>query len=268
MEWLKLGYGGLAVVMVLIAGLASGLTLSFSAQDASRLEILSRSGSPRVQARARIIANLLKNWHRLLISLIVVNALMAEAIPVVLEQLVSDWASIALAFTCILFFGEIIPQAICARHGFFIAGILAWPVQIMIWLLFPVNFPLALLLDLLLGKEQQQVQYNNEELKQFVSLHAADTSNFLEYVIEFTQKNMSDFISSTTSDYQQCYHTAFAREPILDVIGRIRAEMMQEPDPEIDLIMVLNPNNPDDIVGYSSLSFIYSQFNPFQIDKP
>jgi metal transporter CNNM len=38
-------------------------------------------------------------------------------------------AAILVSVTAILFFGEIIPQAICARHGLAIGAFLAWPVS-------------------------------------------------------------------------------------------------------------------------------------------
>ncbi len=49
---------------------------------------------------------------------------------------------------------RIIPQAICTRYGLAIGANLAWLVWIIIVLLFPISWPISLLLDFLLGGEQ------------------------------------------------------------------------------------------------------------------
>src|SRR3972149_3259960 len=71
---LEIIYISASIVMIGVAGIASGLTLSFFAQDVTRLEILQRvSPSSTIRARVSIILRLLQHRHRLLITLIVTN---------------------------------------------------------------------------------------------------------------------------------------------------------------------------------------------------
>ena len=49
--------------------------------------------------------------------------------------------------------GEIIPQALCSRHGLAIGAYSAWFVQILIWIVWVIAFPISKILDMLLGTE-------------------------------------------------------------------------------------------------------------------
>ena len=53
-----------------------------------------------------------KDHHLLLVSLLLVNAAVNEALPIFLDSLVPSWLAIVLSVTLVLFFGEIIPSAI------------------------------------------------------------------------------------------------------------------------------------------------------------
>ena len=49
--------------------------------------------------------------------------------------------------------GEIIPQALCSRHGLAIGAYSAWFVQLMIWAVWIIAFPISKVLDYALGTE-------------------------------------------------------------------------------------------------------------------
>lgn len=54
----------------------------------------------------------------------------------------------------IVIFSEILPQAICSRHGLAVGAFFAIPVRLLMLIWFIVAWPVAKLLDLLLGKYQ------------------------------------------------------------------------------------------------------------------
>lgn len=56
----------------------------------------------------------------------------------------------------ITIFGEILPQAVCARHGLRVGGNLAWFVWALEWLLYPVVKPIAAALNCLLGRARAE----------------------------------------------------------------------------------------------------------------
>lgn len=49
--------------------------------------------------------------------------------------------------------GEIIPQAVCSRHGLAVGARSAWFVQILMWTFAIIAYPISKILDYLLGQE-------------------------------------------------------------------------------------------------------------------
>ena len=69
-----------------------------------------------VSVFSRYLQNLLwftKNHHLTLVTLLLANAVAAEALPLFLDKLVPEYLAIVLSVTFVLIFGEIIPSAIC-----------------------------------------------------------------------------------------------------------------------------------------------------------
>lgn len=66
--------------------------------------------------------------------------------------------------------GEIIPQAACSRYSLIIGSFAVPIVRVFMALFIPVTFPIAALLDWVLGRDIGTV-YNQEELKRLIELH-------------------------------------------------------------------------------------------------
>lgn len=124
----------------------------------------------------------------LLVTLLIINTLVNESLPILFDYIQLTGASAVAASTVlVLVFGEIIPQAVCSRYGLQIGAFFAWPVRILIFILYPVVFPISSLLDYLLGHTKGMVfRYKNfnprhAEIKQLVTLHGPDTSGPLTH---------------------------------------------------------------------------------------
>ncbi|ANM62034.1 CBS domain protein (DUF21) [Arabidopsis thaliana] len=158
------------VLLVLFAGLMSGLTLGLMSMSLVDLEVLAKSGTPRDRIHAAKILPVVKNQHLLLCTLLICNAAAMEALPIFLDALVTAWGAILISVTLILLFGEIIPQSVCSRHGLAIGATVAPFVRVLVWICLPVAWPISKLLDFLLGHGRVAL-FRRAELKTLVDLH-------------------------------------------------------------------------------------------------
>jgi len=92
-----------------------------------------------------------------------------EALPVVLDNLVSELIAVILSVTAVLAFGEIIPQALCTRYGLTIGGHCAWFVRVLMFITWPISFPISKILDFALG-DHKQIYFRKTQLKDLVKL--------------------------------------------------------------------------------------------------
>ena len=122
--------------------------------------------------QAAKILPILKKHHLLLVTLLLSNAFAMEALPIFLDALVPAVWAIIISVTAVLFFGEVIPQAICTGpNQLTIAENMAPIVKTLMALLFIFCWPISKILDVILG-EHDVTRYKNEQLKALVQLHS------------------------------------------------------------------------------------------------
>ena len=68
---------------------------------------------------------------------------------------------------CVCF--KVIPQAICSRYGLAVGANLVWLVRILMILSYPISFPVAKMLDWVLGHGDPL--FRRAQLKALVSIH-------------------------------------------------------------------------------------------------
>jgi metal transporter CNNM len=84
--------------------------------------------------------------------------------------------AIAISVSMVLLFGEIIPQAVCARYGLQIGAYLNFLVLFLMVITFPISFPISLLLDKLLGKDHITF-YRRSQLKSIIDIHGTSENS-------------------------------------------------------------------------------------------
>lgn len=164
----------IAGCLVCLSGLFSGLNLGLMSFTEADLQIIiDGSPDPKEVKCAKRILPIRQRGNLLLCTLLLGNTLVNALIAVLLADLTSGIVGTVATTALIVVFGEIIPQSVCCRHGLYI-GAKSVPVVIVFMVLCGViAFPIALILDKLLGQEMGAM-YTKQEFLALIRLNAKD----------------------------------------------------------------------------------------------
>ncbi|KAK1146280.1 cell agglutination protein Mam3 [Aspergillus melleus] len=165
-------YLGVAAALVLTGGAFAGLTIALMGQDEVYLQVIQTSGEGAERKNAASVLKLLKRGkHWVLVTLLLSNVITNETLPIILDRsLGGGWPAVLGSTVLIVIFGEIVPQSICVRYGLPIGAWMAPCVLALMYLMSPVAWPVAKLLDRLLGEDHGTI-YKKAGLKTLVTLH-------------------------------------------------------------------------------------------------
>lgn len=240
------------ILLVLFAGLMSGLTLGLMSLSLVDLEVLAKSGTPQDKKHAAKILPVVKNQHLLLCTLLICNAGAMEALPIFLDSLITAWGAILISVTLILLFGEIIPQSVCSRYGLAVGSALAPVVQILVWICFPVAYPISKLLDIVLGKGHVAL-FRRAELKTLVNLHGNeagkggelthDETTIIAGALELSEKTARDAMTPISETFAIDVNAKLDRDLMRLILDKGHSRVpvyYEQPINIIGLILVKN----------------------------
>jgi CBS domain containing-hemolysin-like protein len=223
------------IILACFAGTMSGLTVGYLSIDSLVLEIKMNNGTESEKAYAEKIYRLVHNHHWLLVTLLLCNSFACEAMPIFLSKLVNEMMAVILSVTVLLFVGEIIPQALCTGpNQMKIASFLAPFTYLLMWITYPISYPIAMFMDYIIGVQGKN-RFCNSDLKSIIELHMREmigglTGNQLGYFTGFldvVNKKIGELIipieKAVTLDYQtyltkvtvqRLIKTGFSRIPV------------------------------------------------------
>ncbi|KAI0665573.1 hypothetical protein C8Q78DRAFT_986223 [Trametes maxima] len=164
-------------ILVLLSGLFAGLTLGYMSLDETQLNVLSVSGTPQQKVYANKIKPIRKNGHLLLVTLLLANMIVNETLPVISDPILGGGVQSVVVSTVLIVmyvnpsFSEIIPQSLCTRYGLYFGAKMAGFVQVLLWTLGIVAWPVAKLLEFALGPHHGII-YRRAELKELIAMHS------------------------------------------------------------------------------------------------
>ncbi|KHN99156.1 d-3-phosphoglycerate dehydrogenase [Metarhizium album ARSEF 1941] len=238
-----------SMALVLLGGAFAGLTIALMGQDSIYLQVVSGdSTEPQCKNAKRVLSLLSKGKHWVLVTLLLANVIVNESLPVVLDRTLGGGIAAVVGSTVlIVIFGEIVPQSICVRFGLPIGGYMSKPVLILMYLMSPIAWPTAKLLDWILGEDQGTV-YKKSGLKTLVTLHKSlgelserlnqDEVTIITAVLDLKDKPVSEVMTPMVDVY------TLAEDHILD-----EKTMDNILSSGYSRIPVYRSGNPTDFVG-------------------
>ncbi|PPD69043.1 hypothetical protein GOBAR_DD34080 [Gossypium barbadense] len=249
-EWFV--FAGVSCLLVLFAGIMSGLTLGLMSLGLVDLEILQRSGTITEKKQAAVILPVLKKQHQLLVTLLLCNACAMEALPITLDKIFHPFVAVLLSVTFVLAFGEIIPQAICSRYGLSVGANFVWLVRILMIICYPIaysywkggfalskettsdvlsNAQCALapwVLDAVLG--HSDALFRRAQLKALVSIHSQeagkggelthDETTIISGALDLTEKTAEEAMTPIESTFSLDVNSKLDWESIGKILAR------------------------------------------------
>ena len=247
--------------LVLAGGVFAGLTLGLMGQDEVYLKVISSSGEPSEQKHAKKVLRLLgRGKHWVLVTLLLSNVITNETLPIVLDRcLGGGWPAVVTSTVSIVIFGEIIPQSICVRYGLQVGALFSPFVLCLMYLMYPVAYPCALLLDHILGEDHGTV-YKKSGLKTLVTLHRTmgverlnqDEVTIISAVLDLKEKSVSSIMTPMDRVYTMSADTILDEKTVEEIFNagfsRIPIHLPGEPDNFIGmfLVRVLISYDPED----------------------
>lgn len=156
----------IVVALVLLSGCFSGLTLGFFSLNLTSLERKMKLGDKQ----AKKIYPIRKNGNLLLCTLLLGNVAVNSTMAIFLGNIATGLVAGVVSTGLIVIFGEIIPQAVFSRYAMQLGANTVWLVRLFIFVLYPIAFPLAWVLNKALGDELATI-WNKKEIEEIIKYH-------------------------------------------------------------------------------------------------
>jgi metal transporter CNNM len=156
----------IAFILITLSAFFSGLNLGLFTYDTQTLNRLAKLGDKN----AAKIYPLRQKGNQLLTTLLLgnvtVNTILAIYLGSIFDSVIGGFIATALIFIC----GEITPQAVFSRHALVFGGFAAPLVRIALFVFWPIAFPIAFILDKILGDEIPRM-YSKSEFMHIITEH-------------------------------------------------------------------------------------------------
>ncbi|KAL1262906.1 hypothetical protein QQF64_005645 [Cirrhinus molitorella] len=188
-------------MLLCLSGMFSGLNLGLMALDPMELRIVQNCGTEKEKNYAKKIEPVRSQGNYLLCSLLLGNVLVNTTLTILLDDIAgSGLIAVVVSTIGIVIFGEIVPQAICSRHGLAVGANTILLTKFFMILTFPASYPVSKLLDHVLGQEIGTV-YNREKLLEMLRVTdpyndlVKEELNIIQGALELRTKTVEDVMT-------------------------------------------------------------------------
>ncbi|CAG9532337.1 unnamed protein product [Cercopithifilaria johnstoni] len=173
-----------------LSAIFSGLTTGLMALSTDDLKLIAQGSEDKKEREyASNILPLRARGNFLLCSIVLGNAICNTLVTLLISDLCESIAlSLVIPTAIITLLGDIIPQAICARHALCIGSRTRYLTIFFMVLSAPLSYPFSLALDCLLGKEGRDV-YDRKTLRALITMQR-----------DLTKEKLSNQMDGETTD--------------------------------------------------------------------
>ena len=284
---------GLSVGLLLLSGMFSGLTLGLMGLEKNNLHVLAEGGEEQERKWARAILPIRERGNLLLCTLLLGNTLVNSLLSILTAGVLSGPVGAVVSTCIIMTFGEIIPQSLCTRFGLMIGANTIYVTKAFIFLLFPVAYPISVVLDAVLGKEVGNM-YSADELKHFIAIHVndpegqkesgltADDQRMISGVLDYKDRAVRDVMTTLDKVFMleqsvklnfenmlEIYKPGYTRIPVYDnnvnrIVGILFTKdlILVDPDDEIEIktLMSFQGVNVKRVIDSTPLNEVFRMF--------
>lgn len=253
------------LLLLVMSGLFSGLNLGLMALDKNELQVIERCGTEDEKYYAKTISPVRKRGNYLLCTLLLGNVLVNSTLTILLDDLTSGIFAVIVSTLSIVIFGEIIPQALCSRHGLAVGAKTVYVTYLFMFITFPLSYPISKLLDKILGEEIGSV-YDRERLMEYIRVTKdynnleVDEMNIISGALKFKKISVADIMTPISDVFMLPYDTilnfdtltlinnsGYSRIPIYEgnrdnIVGLLHVKDLSliDPDHNLQLKVVLD----------------------------
>ena len=284
---------GISVGLLLLSGMFSGLTLGLMGLEKNNLHVLAEGGEAQERKWARTILPIRERGNLLLCTLLLGNTLVNSLLSILTAGVLGGPVGAVVSTGIIMTFGEIIPQSLCTRFGLMIGANTIWLTKAFLFLMFPIAYPISLLLDMVLGKEVGNM-YSADELKHFIAIHVndpegqkesgltADDQRMISGVLDYKDKTVRDVMTTLDKVFMleqsvklnfenmlEIYKSGYTRIPVYDnnvnrIVGILFTKdlILVDPDDEIEVktLMSFQGVNVKRVIDSTPLNEVFRMF--------
>ncbi|EIE24396.1 DUF21-domain-containing protein [Coccomyxa subellipsoidea C-169] len=257
----------LSAALVTISAYFAGTTLGVISLDKISLKIVAQASDDAKERRhAKAILPVRERGNWLLCTLLIGNTIANSFLSILLAGYTSGLLGLILSTALIVIFAEIIPQALCSRHGLLFGAKTIWIIRGAMLLLSPIAWPLSYILDKVLGHEVGNI-YTRSELKHLIQIHVENPQHqeesgltvedhqLLSGALDYKDKRVKDVMTPMNKVYMieagvrlsfehmlEIYRSGYTRIPVYDkdpqnIIGILYTKdlILVDPDDELEI---------------------------------
>jgi len=223
------------ILLVVMSGIFSGLTLGLMSLDKHGLEIVMEGDNPRLARAAARIYPVRENGNLLLCTLLLGNVSVNALLSILLADKAGGLLGFFVSTFVIVIFGEILPQAACSRYALEVGSFTLPLTKVIICLFYPLAAPLAFLLNKMLGHEIGTT-YSKAEMLKLLEIHVtagrfdSETGNTMTGALKYQDMTVKEVMTPTSNVFMisvddklnfetiaTIFKTGYSRIPVYEV---------------------------------------------------